>query len=162
PSQIGTWKTAIEIPCSPPDQGKKRCIAGGFSLLGETGLEGLADGLLIKVDPAPLRPVILSPFYLDEAEFTVGEFDALLAAQPGAITEEMPPKRDPSSSLTANCSWLGGKAGTEHLPLNCVPRKTAAQICGLRGGLLPSEAQWEHAARGRGQHRKYPWGDDEP
>lgn len=162
PSLVGTWKPAVAVPCSKPGASPQVCIPGGFTLLGDDGLKGLADGIQIRVDSGPLRPVVLSPYYLDQKEFTVGEFDALRAAQPGVITEALPLQRDTSSSLTQYCNWLGGAGGNEHLPLNCVNRKTAAQICAARKGKLPSEARWEHAARGRGQHRPYPWGTASP
>ncbi len=160
--RVGTWAPAAAVDCAKPGDDQHICIRGGFTLLGDTGLDGLADGVEIRVDAAPMRPVILSPFYLDKTEVTVGQFDALRAAMPGAITGTLPTANDPSTTATQYCTWLGGKGGHENLPLNCVDRKTAAQICKARGGKLPSEAQWEHAARGRGRHLDYPWGSASP
>jgi formylglycine-generating enzyme required for sulfatase activity len=162
PSRVGTWAPAKEVPCSKPSTGDRICIPGGYSLLGQEGLRGLNDGIILRVPSVPLKPVRLSPFYLDKTELTVAEFDELLATHPSAITGPLPRLRDPATPTTRDCTWLGGRPGNERFPLNCVSHVTAAQICAARGGMLPSEAQWEHAARGRGQGRSFPWGEADP
>ena len=59
------------------------------------------------------------------------------------------------------CNFSTTLAGRELHPMNCLKWESARTYCqDWLGGDLPSEAQWEKAARGGGNdRRKYPWGD---
>jgi formylglycine-generating enzyme required for sulfatase activity len=162
PSLVGTWPEARAVPCRMPGDTERICIPGGISVLGDLNLRGSDDGIFVRVSPAPLRPVLLSPFKMDRMEMTVGRFRTILARNPGALTgDELPlPK---GAGATKYCTFLGeGDPANDAFPLTCISFDSARKVCALEGGDLPSEARWEHAARGRGQRRKYPWGDDPP
>ena len=54
------------------------------------------------------------------------------------------------------CNW--GVGGRENHPINCVAWDQAKSFCEFAGGRLPSEAEWEYAARGT-DDRIFPWGN---
>jgi formylglycine-generating enzyme required for sulfatase activity len=57
------------------------------------------------------------------------------------------------------CNW--NVAGRGNHPINCVAWSQARAYCQSLGGDLPTEAQWEYAARGT-DGRTYPWGNAAP
>lgn len=110
---------------------------------------------------APAHEVELtSGYWIDRTEVTNAAFDAFVAA--GGYT-------DRALWSDEGWAWLGGK-DVARLPLHCqgdVPEHPrmcltwyeAEAYAAWRGGRLPTEAEWEYAARGA-DSSVYPWGDE--
>jgi formylglycine-generating enzyme required for sulfatase activity len=93
----------------------------------------------------PAHWVELSPYQIMRYEVTRAEYHQCQRA--GVCDASSPPL-----SVT-------GVDGA--LPVTGVSLEKAATFCQFIGGSLPTEAQWELAARGAGaQHRLYPWGNE--
>jgi len=67
--------------------------------------------------------------------------------------------RCPQPGTGKGCVWGDTRRG--NLPINCVDWSAAAAYCAFLGMRLPSEDEWEIAARGMA-HPDYPWGDHNP
>jgi serine/threonine-protein kinase len=125
----------------------------------------------------PARQVHLSPFYLDATEVTNEEFAAWLNRQPGIEVHGGRLVRQGGTLLldlfpsyghgglvyqdTPQGGRFAPRAGLARKPVAQVTWDAALRYCQAQGKRLPTEAQWEFAAR-ESQGLRFPWGDDEP
>lgn len=101
-----------------------------------------------------------SGFCLAETELTVGDYRRCLAG--GACPSPVAPESLASLRCSSDRStWTADGSGDETLPMSCLLWSEALAYCTFAGGRLPSEAEWERAARGRDE-RLFPWGNSEP
>ncbi|MGA7089915.1 MAG: formylglycine-generating enzyme family protein [Candidatus Acidiferrales bacterium] len=118
-------------------------IPGGFFLMGsETGQE----------NERPVHRVWIEAFEIGACQVTNADYNAFLAA----TKRQTPPQwRDPSFSdpdqPVVAISWFDATAYCEWLSLTSGPRYR-----------LPTEAEWERAARGGAEQKQFPWGDEPP
>src|SRR5262249_16780847 len=59
-------------------------------------------------------------------------------------------------------TWISLADASEMHPINCVNWYRAYAFCIWDGGFLPSEAEWNYAAAGGSEQRRYPWGNVDP
>ena len=101
----------------------------------------------------PARDVTVPSFEIMTTEVTTAQYAQCVLA---AACEE--PLTIQSDGSGAECNWLNW--GREDHPVNCVNVAKAKEYCGWIGGRLPTESEWEYAARSCGQDIEYPWGGD--
>ena len=100
-------------------------------------------------DERPAKEVFVDAFYIDAQEVTVASYAACVEAGK-CTTLELERGR--------GCNW--GEADRLAHPINCVDWDQAAAFCAWAGKRLPTEAEWEKAARGT-DGRIFPWGNAE-
>jgi formylglycine-generating enzyme required for sulfatase activity len=59
-------------------------------------------------------------------------------------------------------TWTATAGSNETFPINCLSWYLAYAFCAWDEGRLPTEAEWERAAAGGDQNRRYPWGETDP
>jgi CubicO group peptidase (beta-lactamase class C family) len=137
-----------------------------YALLGtaiDPAPAGTCPTAMVRLPGGPLAGEhggIVAPFCMDISEVTVGAYSACVRSgrcHPAptsvkfeGITDELRAKWNPTCNGTR-------RDRLDH-PVNCVDWAQSSTYCGAQGKRLPTEQEWEWAARGGEQARAYPWG----
>lgn len=157
-SRAGTWAPAQRVPCSGVPGPGEVCIPGGAYVMGRRALA--------PPDPAGLvgkrqRVVVVSPFFLDAREVTVGALRSWITATKAAPASVVTPWSGSTdrNDFESYCTY--GRPEGDGIAVSCIGRAAALAFCRARGATLPTEAQFEYAA-GALESRRHVWGDDPP
>jgi formylglycine-generating enzyme required for sulfatase activity len=131
-------------------------IDGGKFFMGNDDLD--ADS-----DERPAHQVTISPYCVDLHEVTVADYRACsTSGECKRAPTEVSWKGISRAERTAFSKLCNGsRADRADHPVNCVDWDMASAYCTWQEKRLPTEAEWEFAARGS-DGRRYPWGDEAP
>ena len=169
-SVAGAWLLLRpdEVATTPmpgrPSLGRMVHLAGGAFRMGKQ---------IGAADQRPVHEVTLSPFWIDEHEVTNRQF-ARFVAQTGYVTTAEQrgwshrfDRQTEQWVRSEGADWRhpGGPetslTGRDAHPVVHVSWHDAAAYARWAGKRLPTEAQWEFAARAGRRDADYPWGDEE-
>ena len=136
-------------------------VPGGTFAMGSDAADATAN-------ERPAHLVTVASFDLDKTEVTIKAYDLCVQAGKCSAPESYLNER---GNYRIFCNWHHPQDRGQH-PVNCVDFQQATSFCAWAGKRLPTEEEWEYAARagagtglgspGEPDARKYPWGTAPP
>ena len=150
---VAGWSDRIAGPRAARADGIMLIQAGAFWMGSDTD----------ATDERPQHRVYVRDFWLERHKITNREFALFLDARGlrSADGEDYFDHDDPDARIHRRDGRFTADPGFEDHPAVEVTWYGARDYCRWRGRRLPTEAEWEKAARGE-DRRRYPWGDLPP
>jgi len=142
---------ALPLFAQPPLSDMVVIPAGSFMMGSHEGPE----------DERPAHEVTLPSYSIDRFPVTNAQYAEFLNTHGAPPAAGLYDFDDPDSRIHRRGSRFEADAGYENHPVVEVPWSGAVAYCKWRGKRLPTEAEWEKAARGA-DARRYPWGSELP
>jgi len=163
--------TAAISACGSPDGGEGRPASDTIPIeASDPQMDSASERPVLRDGPTPTLPssrvaIDNTPVWVEGGTFLMG-------------SDESHPPMAPAHEVTVSSFWIQEHEVTnaefrrfrpnhpsvddpDDLPVQYVQWDEAVAYAASLGGSLPTEAQWEYAARGQGG-RPYPWGDTNP
>lgn len=125
---------------------------------GEFQMGSVDDDAEAEQDEQPIHTVYVDAFYMDAHEVTNVEYRQFLLENPTWQKSQIDAGFHDGAYLK---DWVGNEypRGKGYHPVTYVSWYAAMAYAAWEGKRLPTEAEWERAARGGLAGKKYPWGD---
>ncbi len=132
-------------------------IPAGEFVMGSNGIESTKE-------ENPVHSVHVDPFYMDKYPVTNAQYKEFINANPqwrnlGLYNIQLILRKYRDSDYLKNWFKDNYPSGKDDHPVNWVSWHAAMAYAKWVGKRLPTEAEWEKAARGGLVSQKYPWGD---